>query len=373
MSSVCLCMIVKNEAHVLERCVSSVLPFIDAWLVVDTGSTDGTQDTVCKLLAGLPGKLVERPWRDFGHNRSEALDLARPLADYSFIIDADEELGAPVGFSWPTLSGDSYLLRHLSGPTSYWRTALIANKLPWRYVGVLHEYLECPNAQPAEKVDGPTVLVRYDGGRSKGLTEVEKYARDVAVLEAGLELEPDNARYVYYLARTYKCTQQWGLALMAYRRRATMGGYEEEVFDSLFEIARLHEQMGSPPNEVMAAYLNAYQQRPQRAEPLCWLARYCRLQNWFALARMFAEAASTIRRPTDDLLFVDEDVYTWFSLDEYALGLYWAGEYEEASAVWQALLDGDDLASIHRARIQESLGYARERLAESSALEAPSW
>jgi glycosyltransferase involved in cell wall biosynthesis len=70
-------MIVKDEAHVIERCLRSVLPFVDWWVVADTGSSDGTQDLVRSTLAALPGELVERPWVDFGHNRQEVLELAR--------------------------------------------------------------------------------------------------------------------------------------------------------------------------------------------------------------------------------------------------------------------------------------------------------
>jgi glycosyltransferase involved in cell wall biosynthesis len=44
--TVCLNMIVKNEAHVIRRCLASVRPLIDRWLIVDTGSSDGTQDVV---------------------------------------------------------------------------------------------------------------------------------------------------------------------------------------------------------------------------------------------------------------------------------------------------------------------------------------
>ncbi len=58
-------------------------------VVVDTGSTDGTQEMVRELLAGVPGFLLERPWRDFGHNRTEALEAAEH-AEYSFVINADE-------------------------------------------------------------------------------------------------------------------------------------------------------------------------------------------------------------------------------------------------------------------------------------------
>ncbi len=44
--TVCLSMIVKNEAPVIRRCLDSVRPIIDYWVIVDTGSTDGTQDII---------------------------------------------------------------------------------------------------------------------------------------------------------------------------------------------------------------------------------------------------------------------------------------------------------------------------------------
>jgi len=55
MQSICLNMIVKDEASVIERCLASVKPFITRWVSVGTGSTDGTQDIVRRLVADVPG------------------------------------------------------------------------------------------------------------------------------------------------------------------------------------------------------------------------------------------------------------------------------------------------------------------------------
>ena len=45
-----LCCIVKNESKVIERALKSALPIIDYALIVDTGSTDGTQKIISKFL-----------------------------------------------------------------------------------------------------------------------------------------------------------------------------------------------------------------------------------------------------------------------------------------------------------------------------------
>ena len=54
--TVCLCMIVKNEAPVIARCLDSVRPLITHWVIVDTGSTDGTQDIIREHSARSSGQ-----------------------------------------------------------------------------------------------------------------------------------------------------------------------------------------------------------------------------------------------------------------------------------------------------------------------------
>jgi hypothetical protein len=372
LSSVVLCMIVKNEAHVIERCLASVRPHIDAWLVVDTGSGDGTQRLVERALAGLPGRVVEREWVDFGHNRSEALELARELGGeggYSLVVDADDVFEAPAGFRWPQLRADAYYVEFTLAAHTYQVLRLFSHRLPWRYTGVLHEYPEVPGrAVATQRLSGPRVVVHYEGGRSVGLSGTEKYARDARVLEEALQADPDNIRYQYYLARSYRDSGQWHKALAAYQVRVEMrGGFEEEVYDSLYAIAELHERLAADDDAaasqvVINAYLAAYERRPGRAEALCALARYCREHQRWALARMFAKQALALPYPAGDLLWVDESVYTWRSKDEYAVASYWAGHYAECLRACRELLAGTELPAEQRERVKANMDLAQTQL-----------
>src|SRR5438552_18921262 len=95
LSTLCLNMIVKDEAHVIRRCLDSVRSHLANWTIVDTGSTDGTQEIIGPHLRDLPGELHERPSRDFGTNRSETIPLPLVKADYILDIDAYHALHNP--------------------------------------------------------------------------------------------------------------------------------------------------------------------------------------------------------------------------------------------------------------------------------------
>jgi hypothetical protein len=198
MARICLNMIVKNEAPVIERCLASVRPWIDHWVIVDTGSTDGTQERIRALMDGVPGQLHERPWRDFGFNRNQALELARGQADHLLFIDADETLVVPDGFAWPALTADGYQLQCRMDGWNYFRNAIVATRLPWRWQGVLHEFLTSDAPHAWANLPGPEIQVSHDGARARS---PDTYLRDIEVLERALAQEPGNTRYCFYLAQ----------------------------------------------------------------------------------------------------------------------------------------------------------------------------
>jgi glycosyltransferase involved in cell wall biosynthesis len=324
-ATICLNMIVKNEAPVIGRCLASVASFIDRWVIVDTGSTDGTRQCVRECLRHLPGELHERPWLNFAHNRNEALALARPTAEYIFFIDADETLETDGRFDRSDCTADGYELTCCYERTSYRRCALVASRLQWRWVGVVHEHLACEQTFCLAPLDDPRIIIHHEGARSR---DPDTYARDAAALEEALRVDPGNTRNVFYLAQSYRDCGQLAHSREVYLRRAIMGGWDEEVWYSLYQAALLTERLQESPADVSFGFLRAFQCRPSRAEPLVELARFHRLRGEFALAYLYAREAAGIPRPSDRL-FLDDHTYEWRSLDELSISAFYVGKYAE--------------------------------------------
>lgn len=324
-------MIVKNEANAILECLASVKPYIDSWVIVDTGSTDGTQQIIQAYMQDVSGQLFERPWKNFGHNRTEALQLALtntlPHADYLMFIDADETLLVDQAVNWGGFTELAYYFTFLHGNLSYKRNALVSTQIDWHWQGVLHEYLDSPSPHQWQQVTGIYVTSRHnEGARGK---DPDTYLKDVAILQQGLKDEPDNLRYQFYLAQSYRDAELYELAYQAYDQRAKSGGWEEERWVAQCWAARLMERLNYPTEQVFTAYLQTWIARQQRAEPLYELARYYRLKKMFDLACYFASQAVAIPQP-DDILFVDADVYQWRALDELSVAATYCSAYKQA-------------------------------------------
>jgi len=346
--AICLNMIVRNEAHIVCEVLDSVAPYISSWVVVDTGSDDGTQDLIRGHMAGLgiPGELHQRPWRNFGHNRSEALALAQGHGDYIWVIDADDMVVGTPDFG--RLGADVYCLRCDDG-ASYWRRQLFRDGVRWRYEGVLHEYAVCDDPIVEERLQGEYYIAsRRLGARSR---DPQKYARDRDLLLAEVERAPDDARSVFYLAQSYFDLGDFVHAREWYARRADMGGWDEELYFALFRVAESMLQLGEPWPDVQDAYLRAWEFRPTRAEPLYAIAFRYRTLERYQLGYLFAQRAAQIPLPEQDVLFVGAGVYTWRAIDEQAVCASWIGKHPEAFTLFRRLLAGRDIPDDQRARI----------------------
>lgn len=363
---ICLNMIVKDEKPVITRCLASVKPIIDYWVIVDTGSTDGTQEVIKEFMKDIPGELYERPWKNFEHNRNEAISLAKDKADYLLIMDADDRLEFDPGFTLPALSCGSYRLWIKYGGTTYQRDQLIQTSLPWKWVGVLHEVLTCDVPHSSQIMEKVNYVVSTDGARSR---DPKKFIKDAEVLEQALSGEPNNARYMFYLAQSYRDAGQYDKALEWYRKRIERGGWAEEVYFSMLQVALLEQTLGRSEDTVINSLLRAHRYRPHRAEPIYYLAGIYRSQGRHDLSYALIKSWDFYPKPDcKDVLFVQTWVEEYGLLFELSISSYWVAQYQECIDACDKLLEIKNLPKAWRDQTELNRLYPMTKLNELERL-----
>lgn len=365
-----LCMIVKNESAIIERCLNSLRGFVDYVLVEDTGSTDGTQELIRGWLArnDVPGEVIEEPWRDFAYNRSHSLAQLRQRReiDFAFVMDADDQFEADPGTDFVALKNgllaDYYDVEIIHGGIRHHRIHLFRNALPFGYRGVLHEFVEVPpSATIRRTLEGVRILASTSGARSHN---PNKYRDDAAVLERALTLETDPfmvSRYTFYLAQSYRDSGEKEKALAAYLRRADLGFWEEERYVSLRRAGDLMAELGRPFEDVIECYERASQLVPSRAEALYAAAHFCRKIGRNSEGTEYGRRSSLLEMPSGGL-FIEPWVYSHGALDEYALNAYWAGRFKESLDANLKLLTERRVPDDMRDRFIANAKIAADRL-----------
>jgi tetratricopeptide (TPR) repeat protein len=306
-------MIVKNESQIISRAIDSVIDIIDSWCIIDTGSSDNTIQIIKEKLSHLPGEVISRPWVNFGHNRTEAFEAAQRWAEWILLIDADMQL-INVGFNKSELDEtvSNYQILQKNGSLSYYNTRLLNSKLDWKCVGVTHEYFSIDNFSILTKKLNSIWINDIGDGGSKS----NKFERDILLLLAGLKEEPNNSRYMFYLAQSYKDTAQYDNAIYWYEKRISSGGWYEEVWYSYYMIALCYIKKGML-KEAEEWVKKGYMYYPKRSEAIYEICKAYRISGDHKKAYEYYLLGKDIPYPKDDLLFISHDVYS--DLFEYEM------------------------------------------------------
>lgn len=339
MSLLGLAMIVKDEARGIVRTLESVRPILDRWTIVDTGSTDGTQDLIRGTMDGIPGELLEAPFVDFATTRNAALSALGTSVEFSLMLSGDERLEAASQLrrfceEHEHESDGAYDIRVEFGSTIYRAPRLARTSAHWRYVGRTHEVLVAPDGSvPSRCVE--LAFIYHDGSGRTPLGQISRWERDKVLLEEDLNENPTNTRAMFYLAQTYECLGDYWNACKLYQRRNGCGGFMEERFEATFRLARCMEKLGRKWKDVEETYLHAYSMMPHRAEPLLAIAEHWHAEGRWPLAHLYGSAAAALRYPTDDRLFVDRDAYEWRSARIASEAAMRLGHHVEAKLLFQ--------------------------------------
>lgn len=236
-----LCMIVKNEADVIARCLESVRDAVDEQIIVDTGSTDGTAD-----IARQAGATVfEREWpHDFAAARNISLDLAK--GDWLLVLDADETLETGYGpvirqliASHPQADGFFVQIVNYigidtkqAGSSQSSSLRLFRNRPGFRYEGRIHEQIVQPilTAKPGAQLLYSEIQLNHGGYLPEVVQRKNKVQRNMDLLQQELAHTNNESFHRYNLGVEYMRTGDYAKALEQFRLSRTVADWRQASF-----------------------------------------------------------------------------------------------------------------------------------------------
>ncbi|HEY9722261.1 MAG TPA: glycosyltransferase [Oscillatoriaceae cyanobacterium] len=196
-SQLSLCMIVRDEAQKLARCLESAMNWVGEIVVVDTGSTDDT----AKIAASFGAEVYHFDWcDDFSAARNAA--IARATRDWVLMLDGDEELvvenEAALAHALADPDHGGYIvaqrnLRDDGGVTETPLLRLFRRRPEFRFVGRLHEDIT-PAIQASGKRVSPldALAVRHDGYLLATAQAKQKGQRNFRLALQAVEAAPES-------------------------------------------------------------------------------------------------------------------------------------------------------------------------------------
>jgi glycosyltransferase involved in cell wall biosynthesis len=341
-AKICLVMIVKNEENVIVRSLRSAFPSVHTYCIVDTGSTDATISKIKETAKefNIDGEIHERPWVNFGHNRSEALKLAHDMAPrptWCLMLDADDILAIPprdehnaLLQSESTQSTQALYMNILRGNLHFKRITIFNTRSNWFYVGAVHEYPECPDMDDTKIPTLPDTYMidaRCEGARSQ---DPLKYEKDAQALEEEYKKNPYNTRAIFYAAQSYRDAGNDDKAREWYKLCAESTGWVQERYVAYLNLIRLTDRI----DEKYRLAWKAADICPSRIEASYEVLKATRELNMWSIQ---AYALGTVameywdQEDLQDMLFVETDIYEYKFYDEFSIHAYYLG-FDKVSA-----------------------------------------
>jgi len=376
---ICLNMIVKNESRVILRLLESVCPFIDGYCICDTGSTDNTVELITEFFIqkNIPGKIIREPFRDFGYNRSFALNACEsmPEMDYILLMDADMVLTGDALLTADTvaqfkqsMNTDCYHICQGTPTYFYKNVRIVRNHKGYKYWGVTHEYVQTPSGTAYESIDINSLFIRDIGD---GGSKQDKFERDIRLLTKGLEETPNNDRYTFYLANSYRDAGQYEKAIETYKKRIEIGGWVEEVWHSYYNIGHCYRLLGQTEKSIYT-WLDAFNFHPRRLEAIYEVISHYRIRGKNRLAYLYYVAAAESQKTwgvSHDYLFLQKDVYDYKLEYELSIIGYYinTNNYDLNRTCMNVLANSHGDESVEKNTLTNYKFYAKKLASQSAS------
>lgn len=310
MSTISLCMIVRNEEQVLRCCLDSICRLVDEILIADTGSTDLTKE----IAKDYTEKIWDFPWiDDFSAARNFIISKAR--SEYFMWLDADDCLPAEQASSFSRLKEelspqtDMVLLPYHTGFDSLGRPAfscvrerLIRNRKGYCFCGRVHEAIPLSG-----NVIFRDIPVEH---RKKGTSDPERNLKIYQNMISGGE--PFEARDLYYYGRELLDHGDYEKSRNIFRSfLERKDGWAENKMDAVRQLACCSRALGQE-QDILSILLTGLSYGVPSGELCCDLGRCFMEQNQYAIAAYWFRQALLSEKSAASGAFIQEECYGFY-------------------------------------------------------------
>lgn len=302
-----LCMIVRDEEAVLDRCLSSVEGLVEEIILVDTGSQDGTKD----IARRYTDRVYDFFWiDDFSAARNAAFSYA--TGDYVMWLDGDDVMEETQREAFSALrkrmeeeKPDVVMLPYQVGfdekgrvTFSYYRERIVKNHAGFRWVGPVHEVMV-----PRGKIlyDPCSIQHRKEKPAATG--------RNLDILEKALARgEKLDERATYYYGRELAANGRLSEATEVFQRVLKGEGWAENKIDACRQMAYCYKELGQE-SKAMGALVHSFVYDLPRGESCCDLGHCLLEQGRLEEAIYWYQRAYTAVKREEKGGFVFHDAY----------------------------------------------------------------
>lgn len=357
---------VKNEAKVivptletyLSKTIKAVLPDDEqvAYVIYDTGSTDGTEYIAQEFLEkkGIKNMLIKKEeFVNYSTSRNRGLAIAEeafPQSTFILFVDAEWYLNDFDGLL-------NYCYQHAHDPLqctcynilikdgrscSFYTARLLRREAGVRFIRRVHEV---PEATPCANI--PTeIYFKYEPKQEGWENSQKRWARDIDWLLEDYKEFPTDRRLVYLIGQTYANLQDWGNALLFFQKVTEFDAKDEFTYLAYYNMGGLTELVnrlaGKTSKEdwykAFDYYLKAYSLRPHRAEPLMKIAQHYADAGEMPVSYLFNKRACKLPYPACDVLFVEDGLYDFDRYRLLGINAWYVGDYKNGEkAIKKAL------------------------------------
>ena len=367
-----LVMIVRNAEFCIAEMLREVKPVIDGYAILDTGSTDKTTEIIKRELDGIPGTVFEEPFVDFAISRNRALDLAgndylfQLMLDDSYILKGASNLRLMLKNNADATDVKLFGLLVLTAgdniQSEYYSTRVFRTNAKIRYKYPVHEVVDCKDTVHA--LDRSVAYI-FDQRSPQGEVRTQtRWDRDYAALHKYLRENPNDPRMVFYLARTCQNMKKFDEGLEHFKNRTTLSVPDQQRKDdqeiylsymgqavcmsflSQIKIIRLFKDRQESLNallntskenkdiqtyveseqkrikaetfeiqaadfrEIQTVLLKCYDEYPEHAEPLFYVAKWYHDNNMPKVGAMISHQALRIPIPKTNFFYYEKGIYT---------------------------------------------------------------